>query len=222
MILYLSREDNMNYKDILKDLYFIDAYSMIEEMKKDFPVNHGFIHINNVINNCLYLSDLFNLSIHQKELLLIAATLHDIGYLEGREDHALNGSLLAKEYLKNKLNDDDISIISNAIKNHGGKNLSDYEEKVSLCLLLADKLDFSKTRYRKDNKKDVSLFLSIENITLFETNINYQLNIVTTNKELFNNFEEIHYFIKLNKVFDFLEKVTNKKTKINIIEKELD
>ena len=40
---------------------------------------------------------------NQKELLLIACTLHDIGYLEGRDDHALSGGILAEKYLK-KLN----------------------------------------------------------------------------------------------------------------------
>ena len=39
----------MNYLDIVNSDYFKETYSKIEEMKKDFPVNHGFIHVNNVI-----------------------------------------------------------------------------------------------------------------------------------------------------------------------------
>jgi len=41
----------MNYKDILVSEYFNTSYAEIEELKKDFYVNHGFIHINGVINN---------------------------------------------------------------------------------------------------------------------------------------------------------------------------
>ena len=41
----------MNYIDILNSDFFKQTYLQIEELKKDYPVNHGFIHIHNVINN---------------------------------------------------------------------------------------------------------------------------------------------------------------------------
>ena len=77
----------MDYVDILKSDYYKETYSKIEELKKDFYVNHGFIHIDGVIKNADYLADLFCLTRKQKELLLIASALHDVGYLMGREDH---------------------------------------------------------------------------------------------------------------------------------------
>ena len=49
----------MNYSDILNSKYFIEIYTKIEEMKKDYPVNHGFIHINNVIRNAKRLVNIF-------------------------------------------------------------------------------------------------------------------------------------------------------------------
>ena len=41
----------MNYIDIQNTDFFQNSYSKIEELKKDFPVNHGFIHIKNVIKH---------------------------------------------------------------------------------------------------------------------------------------------------------------------------
>ena len=64
----------MDYKEILKSDYFKETYAKIEELKKDFYVNHGFIHINGVINNAKYLADLFCLNPKQKESILDMAS----------------------------------------------------------------------------------------------------------------------------------------------------
>ena len=58
----------MNYQDILESKYFNETYAKIEELKKDFCVNHSFIHINGVIKSAKYLADLFCLNFKQKEL----------------------------------------------------------------------------------------------------------------------------------------------------------
>ena len=123
----------MDYKDILKSDYFNETYSQIEELKKDFYVNHGFIHVNGVIKNAEYLADLFCLSQKQKDLLLIASALHDIGYLKGREEHPINGATLAKEYLDtlNVLSDKEVERITKAISSHGGKTEDDYTDDIS-------------------------------------------------------------------------------------------
>ena len=41
----------MTYKDILSGEFFFDIYSEIEYLKRDYPVNHGFVHIWHVIQN---------------------------------------------------------------------------------------------------------------------------------------------------------------------------
>ena len=44
----------MDYKDVLKSDYFNETYAKIEELKKDFYVNHGFVHVDGVINNAKF------------------------------------------------------------------------------------------------------------------------------------------------------------------------
>ena len=219
IFIFICYNTNMTHQDILKSKYFKQTYTQIEELKKDFYVNHGFIHIDGVINNAKYLADLFCLSDKEKELLLIASALHDIGYLMGREGHAKNGGILAYEYLKDKMPKQDVDIVCNAIASHGGKLEDDYCHPVSMCLILADKFDFCKQRYTDDGKEHTSLplFLSIEKIELTkESENNYKLNIYTTNKELFNNLEDNYFFKKLLEVLEKLNKVWNYKVEINI------
>lgn len=222
---FMCCDRNINYRDIISSNYYFETYSKIEELKKDFYVNHGFIHIASVIENAKYLADLFGLDNKQKEQLLIAGALHDIGYLMGREDHAKNGGRLAFEYLKDKLPKEDVDVVCNAISSHGGKEESDYLCPVSLCLILADKFDFSKQRYKDDGKehKSLPLFLSIEKVLLVkEDENNFKLNVCTTNKKLFDNLEENYFFIKLFEVLKRVQKVNGKKIGIQIVECESD
>lgn len=199
----------MNYIDIINTDYFKQTYSKIEELKKDYPVNHGFIHIDNVIKNAKKLAVTFNLNNKQTDLLLIASTLHDIGYLIGRDDHAYNGNLLAKEILKSwNFNNVDIAVISNAIKNHGGKNKDDYIDQISMCLIIADKLDFINTRYDKNKLDDehLNIFPYIYDTYLDYTKKELVLNIIIDTKFSINSFESSSYYKKLIFFLNLLSK----------------
>lgn len=153
----------MNYKDILKSDYFKATYTQIEEMKKDFPVNHGFIHIRNVLAHAKELAREFGLTNPQRKNLYIACVLHDIGYLGGRKDHAESGAILARECLsKCGLKQTDISVICSAIALHGGKDKAAFLCPVARCLAIADKMDLTRDRYDQANPSyDVSIFDNI-------------------------------------------------------------
>ena len=212
--------EKMNYIEIVNSVFFNNTYAKIEKLKKEFPVNHGFVHISGVIRNAKYISDLFGLDAHQKELLLIASALHDIGYLVGRDDHAKNGGLLAYEYLTDKLPEQDIKIVCNAISCHGGKNETDYQCPVAMCLILADKLDFAKHRYKDDGKehKNLPIFMTIQKVELkHKQNNQYILEILTTNPELFVNLQENYFFNKLFAMFEKLKKVCGYKVEIEFV-----
>lgn len=213
----------MNYKDILKSEYFKAVYAEIEELKKDFCVNHGFIHVYKVIENAQYLAEIFQLSSKQKELLLIASALHDIGYLKGRDHHAENGSILAREYLKDKVCNEDVEIICRAIACHGGKDESDYIDPVSLCLILADKFDFSKQRYKEDqNEPLINVFLSIEKVLLGKIDDNkFDLQIYTTDKSYFVDLTNDYFFNKLNKVLDKVRNACGYNINIKILDADV-
>lgn len=217
-MLPLIKGVNMIYQDILNSDFFKSTYSEIEEKKKDFPVNHGFIHIANVLGYAQELADIFALSYKEKELLLLACTLHDIGYLLNREQHPQIGADLAREYLQNKynLNDKDIETICNAIKNHGGKLEYEFKDKVSLCLILADKLDFSTTRYSEDVEKypQVLPFKNIIKITPRLLESTFYIDIKTLEKY---DYTSVNYFTKLQAILNTFTKVTKLNTCINFI-----
>lgn len=207
----------MNYIDILNSDYFKETYSKIEELKKDFPVNHGFIHINNVIENAKRLSVTFKLTEKETDLLLIACALHDIGYLNGRDDHAYNGSLIAKEVLEKwDFNENDIKIISTAIGNHGGKDISNYSDIISICLIIADKIDFISTRYDSSRLKEAhsKTFPTIKETYLDYLNDELTLNVIVTNEFPINSFKESSYYNKLTTFLTLLSERLNAKYKI--------
>ena len=206
----------MTYKDILQSDYFFNTYSQVEVLKRDFPVNHGFMHVWHVIKNGRMLAEMFELSEEEKRLLLIACTLHDIGYIKGRKDHDISGAELAKEYLNGKMEKNEIETICNAIANHGGDEPENFQDKVSKCLILADKLDFDNTRYRPDpNFSSVDMYLSIERVEFVKSETGFNFNIFTTNIDYFKEYKEQHFFKKLIRVFENFEKVT--KQKINLV-----
>ena len=204
------------YKDILNSDYFKNCYTLIEELKKDYPVNHGFIHVNHVIENAKNLSKLFNLTEKETNLLLIACCLHDIGYINGREDHAKTGAVLAKDYLtKNSdLNNADIDLICGAIASHGGSEISDYKDKISLCLIFADKLDYLGTRYK--NVESTALYRTIVKTELVKTNGVYQLNFYSTLPDFENQLKtkSPHINNKLLSVLDKFSRAWNVKTEL--------
>lgn len=212
----------MNYLDILNSDYFKETYSKIENMKKDFPVNHGFIHVKNVINNAIRIADVFMLNSDEKRLLLIACALHDIGYLEGRDNHALNGSFLARKFLEEKeFGVHEIDIVCNAIKNHGGKDIRDFNDCVSMCLVIADKLDFVSSRYNEnmldEDKKKIFPHIIDTYITIEEYIV---LNIVVDNLFSYSLFEDGSYFRKLNEFMSLLSSAVEKKYKIKYVCKD--
>ena len=212
----------MDYLDIVNSDYFKETYEKIEQMKKDFPVNHGFVHINNVINNAIKIADVFCLNNHEKRMLLIACALHDIGYLEGRDDHALNGSILARKFLEdNSFSEFEIDIICSAIKSHGGKNISDYDNRISMCLIIADKLDFVSSRYNQnildDNKSKIFPHIFDTYVT---NGVDVILYIVVDNFFDCQLFEESSYFRKLNEFMTLLSLKFRKKYKIEYVDKK--
>lgn len=205
----------MNYVDIMKSTFFNETYEKIEELKKDFPVNHGFVHVSHVVEMAQQLADIFALSKNEKQNLLIACTLHDIGYLNGREDHPKSGAVLAEKFLKeNNFSQNDIIEICNAISCHGGKRLEDYRDPISRCLVLADKFDFIASRYSAKDES-VKNYLAIEKVKL-EIDLGITLKIFV--KDFFDIAEfESAYGIKLKKTLQMLAETIKKPFKIDYV-----
>lgn len=206
----------MKYINILKSDFYRETYKKIEELKKDYPVNHGFVHIEHVIEQAKNLANVFSLSKKERENLLIACALHDVGYLEGRENHAKTGAEIAKKFLKeNNFSDEDIKIICNAISRHGGKEISDFQDPISRCLILADKLDFVESRYDPLNPS-VQNFRAIKKVRLHVNDGTLRIFV----EDFFDvqSFESSNFERKLKPTLQKLSEVMNMSFTINYIQ----
>ena len=86
-------------------------------------------------------------------------------------------------------------------------------------MVLADKFDFDKTRYRDDdNHKSVKMFLTIQKIQLTKLKDSYCLEIHTTSPQIFDDLQNNHFFKKLNSVLDNLFLARNIKIEIKFVQ----
>lgn len=89
-----------------------------------FPIydkyySHGMIHINSVINNCLFLADYYNLDINKAYTI---AAYHDSGLNIDRDNHEKeSGKILENDKkLREFFSDEDIKEMKEAIEDHRG------------------------------------------------------------------------------------------------------
>lgn len=61
---------------------------------------HNFNHAMDVYDNCLEISEFYNISAEEKEILLIAALFHDTGFVYKYEGHEEESAKIAEDYLK--------------------------------------------------------------------------------------------------------------------------
>lgn len=139
-----------NYNLIAKDPYIIDLYdkvSILEDKNKGWN-HHDLKHA--IVVAKLSKEILKNLG-HSKDIIddaLVAALLHDIGCIEGKENHAPRGAEMAEKYIHKKmiqLNNE--KAVIEAIKMHSDG--FETENIIAQVLMLADKIDIKKTRLAK-------------------------------------------------------------------------
>ncbi len=184
----------MNYIDILNNKKVIESYNKIDEINP-YSFNHGLKHIKNVCKIMNKICSILDINGDEKEALLIASALHDIGQVDGREEHGKK----ARDFLINNFESElktqpYYSYILDAIEKHDDWCIVD-NSLFMILVQFCDKLDFSKDRL-EDNYKDRFKFCCYENINRidFIYNIdNFGINIITSNVE---NFAEM--FLKEN------------------------
>jgi HD superfamily phosphohydrolase YqeK len=132
--------------EIKKDQYIIDIYNKIEELSiKEYWATHGWSHILKVINTVETVLTKLDCNVDIVECGKIAALLHDIGCIKGKENHAFVSYNMANEYLSDKdISDEYKKIILDAIIDHSeGKHLTSI---VGAVLVFADKIDYDRDR----------------------------------------------------------------------------
>lgn len=136
----------ITYEEIKNDPYIVDMYNRIEKLGvNELWATHGWSHILKVVNTVEVVLKKLEYDKETIEIGKIAALLHDIGCIKGKENHANESYNIVSKYLADKdLSDENKSVILNAILNHGGsKNVTNIIEAV---LVFADKIDYDKDR----------------------------------------------------------------------------
>ena len=191
----------MNYIDILNNNKVIENYNKIDDINP-YPFNHGLKHVKNVCKIMDKLCSTLDITGEEKEALLIASALHDIGQVDGREEHGRK----AKEFLIEKFgselkNNKYYNDILDAIEYHDNPCNLEFP-LFTLLVQFCDKMDFSKDRL-EDNYRDKFRYYCYENIDKVDfiyTDDVFGINIITRN---IDNFAEL--FLKEN----FSKKVIN-------------
>ena len=123
--------------EVLNEIKYLKNY--VEKIYKKNDPAHDFEHIMRVYRNAEKICKTEN---GNKKLILSAVLLHDIVKIKNQKDSAIKSAKLSEKILKeNNFFDDEIKIISDAIKEHSfskGKIPSSIEGKI---LQDADRLD---------------------------------------------------------------------------------
>jgi len=135
----------MDFKDIICNKPVVDEYRKIDE-NNAVPFSHGMKHVKNVVKVIEKLTDALGIVGTERDDLLVAALLHDIGQADGRADHGPKGAKIARLIL-NGLSEDRLNKILEAIELHdqaeGRNELSLFTNLISF----ADKMDFTRERF---------------------------------------------------------------------------
>ena len=143
----------ITFNEILNDKKVIEEYSEIDRQNK-YPFNHGLQHVKNVCETMSKLCDALGILDEEKECLLIACALHDIGQVNGRDNHGLK----AKDYIINNYENElkkykYYTDILSAVANHDQKvNLQELPLFTNL-VCFADKMDFTFKRLEEGYKE---------------------------------------------------------------------
>lgn len=189
-------------KEIRHDSNITDMYDKIKRScEESFWVDHGINHIEKVIHTVEYIMSNIECSDEMVECSKIAAFLHDIGCISGKDNHAENSYLISKEYLKDKdISAENKELILEAIRNHsdGGNTL------IGIVLAFADKFDHDKGRLEPTGREIEGLnqIQYIERIDIKLENKKIIVNFLASplfDKEAFSKYYFIPKMIKTTK-----------------------
>lgn len=205
---------NITTKEIYNHLKsngsILKIYEEIEksETKDGGWAFHNYEHIKNVSKMAEKI--LTDLNFDQETIYQckLACLLHDVGALQGKEEHAQRSF----EYARKLFEDENwifkgSTSVLDAIKNHS----SGFETNniITLSVILADKLDIKKTRISEEGKKIEGnrQYAHIEDITINVQKDTLTINFITDGKII---MEEVNRYYFTHKVFKAIEAFSKK------------
>jgi len=192
------------YERIREDKYIEEIFDKLEieeQNDNNFWAYHGEIHTMNVISVVENILVQLNYDSVFVEHAKIAALLHDMGVIYGKENHALNSYNMAKEYFgRNNIDTGNNEDILDAILNHSngfGRN-----NPIAAALMFADKIDIKKDRVAKEGYNVVGMrqLQYINDIKINIDIIDKHLHILFVVDELADR-QELESFYFIDKVF---------------------
>ena len=179
-------EFQMNYKDILNNEKVIQIYKQIDLINPS-AFDHGTKHVNNVCKIMNNLCNTLKIDKDEKEALLIACALHDLGRGEGKEKHGFR----AKEYTIKEFGEQlhlnpYYNDIIESIEHHSHIDNNDLSF-FSILVQFVDKMDFTKNRM-VDNYRERFRYYCYEDINeikIIYTSTDFGINILTNDIEDF-------------------------------------
>lgn len=201
----------MNYKEILENKHVQEQYNAIDKINP-YPFNHGLKHVENV---CKIMNDLCNvlkIDGEKKDALLIACALHDIGQVDGRENHGKKAKEFAIKMFSKEIKQNSFYLdILDSIEKHDDMCSID---KSLFCILVqfCDKMDFSMERLENNYRKKFRYYCYEDIIKIncvYEDNY-FGINIITNDIENFGNkFLSENFSKKVINAVDVLSKKLN-------------
>ena len=211
------------YETVKNDPYIVDLYRQVEEHidKNEGWAHHGMTHISNVCDMCGNILSQLGYDQSFAEETKIAAVLHDIGNISGKEGHALRSYLMAREYL----NGNNIKLlhkdrIIKAIKDHSDCLHSD--DMMTLTLIISDKLDLTKDRIARAGYKvrGMRQLQYIDDIRVLITEDFVTVDFIVDKKLDKDELEEFYFVDKVFKGVECFAKKIGRDHKIYIGGKE--
>lgn len=205
------------YETMLKDNTIIKLYndiSVFEDKNKGWA-NHDLKHVTNVANMVESILKQLGYDKDYIDEAKVAALLHDIGCIQGKNNHPERSSIMAKKYLV----DNNIKLkyeaeVISAIKNHS----EGFEENniMTLCLIFCDKLDIKKSRVAKEGYNMIGMrqLQFIEDISILINDSNIEVYFVIDNAVDLKELEEFYF---IDKVFKAIASFSNKINRQSII-----
>ena len=206
------------WQTILKDEQIIKLHKDINN-HINYVIDHGMLHTLNVLKYVDVICKVIGANTKTKELTKIAAVLHDSGRLQSRKEHTKYSSIYSREYLKNKLNEQDLETVCYAIEHHD-REIFDYNSKndVAWILIMADKMDYTRDRYilsllEEQHKEKLSYNIKAINLTkIDEQNCKIEFELFKDIVNFEQDFANIQIYKSVMNHFGF-----NLKIKIKVI-----
>jgi metal-dependent HD superfamily phosphatase/phosphodiesterase len=175
--------------------------------------DHGRRHLDIVSDRSKMIAKKIGLSVADQEAVAIAGWCHDMGNFLGRTQHHYWAAMLFSQcYINEAKNPENVSKIIQAIASHDKDELK-IVDKITACLIIADKSDVHRSRVLKKNIKDIKEDIHDRvnyAVTDSKLSVDKQKKTITLSLKLDTNFTDImDYFSIFVERMNYCQKATN-------------